>query len=265
MSRVNLSTLRRMKAEGEKIVSLTAYDASFARIMDSAGVDVLLVGDSLGNVVQGRDSTNPVTVDDMVYHTAMVRRGAERALVMADMPFLSHPDVATAVNNAARLMQEGGAHMVKLEVRRAHEPVVRALADNGVPVCVHLGLLPQSVHKMGGYKIQGREEAAADAMVADAQMMEAAGADLLIVECIPAELGKRLAESVSMPVIGIGAGADTDGQVLVSYDMLGITSGKLPSFVHNFMTDTGSVADAVAAYVKAVREKTFPSEQHSFQ
>jgi len=264
MSRISLTTLRQMKKKGEKIATLTAYDASFAQILEQSGVDVILVGDSLGNVVQGRDSTVPVSLDEMVYHTQLVRNGSERALIVADLPFLSYASPEQAVTSAARLMKEGGAQVVKLEGGEVMIETVRRLASLGVPVCAHLGLLPQSVHKVGGYRIQGREAKDAETMLADARAMDEAGADLLVLECVPRELAHRISEAVSMPVIGIGAGPDTDGQVLVLYDMLGITRGKRPKFSHDFLADAGSIESAVAAYVQQVRDGSFPTDEHSF-
>lgn len=264
MSRISLSTLRRMKQEGEKIAVLTAYDASFARRIEEAGVEVLLVGDSLGNVIQGRDSTVPVSVDEMVYHTQLVRNGSERAFIVADMPFLSYATAEIAIATSARLMKEGGAQMVKLEGGAVMVETVRKLTSLSIPVCAHLGLLPQSVHKVGGYKIQGRDARDAEAILADARALDEAGADMLVLECVPQALARQISEAVSMPVIGIGAGAGTDGQVLVLYDMLGITPGKPPSFVHNFLADGGSVEKALAAYVAQVKQTTFPGPEHSF-
>jgi len=264
MSRISLTTLRRMKQEGEKIAVLTAYDASFARLIEQAGAEVLLVGDSLGNVVQGRDSTVPVSLDEMVYHTNLVRNGSERAFIVADMPFLSYATPELAIAAAARLMKEGGAQMVKLEGGAVMLETVRRLASLSVPVCAHLGLLPQSVHKVGGYRIQGREASDAEAILADARAMDEAGADMLVLECVPQALAKQISEAVSMPVIGIGAGPDTDGQVLVLYDMLGITPGKRPSFSHDFLADAGSIDKALAAYVEQVKQGRFPAAEHSF-
>lgn len=261
---VTVSRLRRMKADGERIASLTAYDYSFARLVDDAGVDFMLVGDSLGMVMQGRETTLPVTVDEIVYHTRCVAAGARRALVMADMPFMSYPDAATALANAGRLMKEGGARMVKLEGAGDQAAIVSALAGAGVPVCAHLGLQPQMVHKIGGYRVQGRESDAAEAMVQAARTIEAAGADVLLVECIPAALGRRLAAELAIPVIGIGAGAGCDGQILVLQDMLGITPGKAPKFSRDFMPGASSVADAVGRYVAAVRDGSFPASEHEF-
>ncbi len=263
MNNITLSTLRRMKQADEKFTALTAYDAAFARILDEAGVEVLLVGDSLGMVVQGKDTTLPVTMDEMVYHTQMVARGSQRALVMTDMPFLSYATPPQALGNAARLMKEGGAHCVKLEVHGGMVDTVKHLADYGVPVCAHLGLLPQTVHKLGGYKVQGRDRDSANEMLAAAQAMAHAGADLLLLECVPSVLAAEITAAVDIPVIGIGAGPDTDGQVLVLYDMLGITPGKRPKFSMDFLQAAGSVAGAVGAYVQAVKDKRFPGPEHS--
>ncbi|HKJ94405.1 MAG TPA: 3-methyl-2-oxobutanoate hydroxymethyltransferase [Gammaproteobacteria bacterium] len=261
---VTVSRLRRMKTDGQRIASLTAYDFSFARLLDDAGVDFMLVGDSLGQVMQGRDTTIPVTVDEIVYHTRCVAAGAHRALVMADLPFMSYPDAATALANAGRLMKEGGARMVKLEGAGDQATIVAALAGAGVPVCAHLGLQPQLVHKMGGYRIQGRDSEGAEAMLRDARAMQDAGADVLLVECIPADLGRRLSAELEIPVIGIGAGAGCDGQILVVQDMIGITPGKAPKFARDFMPGAASVADAVARYVAAVRDGSFPASEHEF-
>lgn len=262
MSKVTISTLNRMKQAGEKIVVLTSYDASFARIAEQAGVDVLLVGDSLGNVVQGRESTLPVSVDDMVYHTANVMRVNQRALVIADMPFMSHGTPRQALDTAGRLMKEGGAHMVKIEGGMPQVETVRHLTERAVPVCAHLGLMPQSIHQLGGYRVQGREQDAAEAMLHDALALQEAGAQMLVVECIPQLLAAELSRALAIPVIGIGAGVDTDGQVLVVYDMLGISANKAPRFVRNFLQDCDSVQEAVVAYVMAVRDKSFPAPEH---
>jgi len=261
---VTLPTLSAMKSEGRPITMLTAYDASFARLVDQAGVDCVLVGDSLGNVIQGRDSTLPVTVDDMVYHTRAVRRGLDRAFLVADLPFMSYHDRATAMASAAELMR-AAAQMVKLEGGAALSDVVAALAANGVPVCGHLGLTPQHVHRLGGYRVQGREEGPARQLERDALALQEAGVALLVLECVPAPLAAGIARSLSIPVIGIGAGADVDGQVLVSYDMLGITPGRAPKFVRDFMVGADGVADALAAYVRAVRDRSFPAAEHAWQ
>ncbi|HET7587282.1 MAG TPA: 3-methyl-2-oxobutanoate hydroxymethyltransferase [Gammaproteobacteria bacterium] len=261
---VTISQLAKMKKAGEKIACLTAYDASFAALLDAAGVDVVLVGDTLGMVVQGHPSTVPVTVDDMIYHCRMVSRGLRRALLMADMPFLSYPEPREALENAGRLMREGGAAMVKLEANANQAEVVRHLAANGVPVCAHLGLRPQSVHKIGGFKVQGKDEAAARQMIDDALALEAAGADIILLECVPSSLGREITERVSAPVIGIGAGPDTDGQILVLYDMLDITPGHRPRFAKNFMADAESPKAAVEAYVRDVSNGAYPAPEHCF-
>lgn len=261
---VTVPELAAMKAAGEPIAMLTAYDASFARRVDAAGVDCVLVGDSLGNVIQGRDSTLPVTVDDMAYHTAAVRRGIERALLIADLPFMSYHDRSSAMASAAAVMR-AGAQMVKLEGGAKLSETIESLAANGVPVCAHLGLTPQHVHRLGGYRVQARDDGPARRLVTDARALEEAGAAMLVLECVPASLAREVAEALAIPVIGIGAGAQVDGQVLVLYDMLGISPGRSPKFVHDFMAEAGSVDAALAAYVEAVRERRFPTEQHAWQ
>lgn len=262
MKPITLTRLREMKRVGEKIACLTCYDASFATILQSAGVEVLLVGDSLGMVIQGHDSTLPVTVADMIYHTRCVRRASGSSLVIADMPFMSYASPAQALGNAARLMQEGGAHMVKLE--GAQTAAVRELGHHSIPVCAHLGLLPQSVHKLGGYRVQGRDEAAAERILAQALELQTAGADLLVLESVPSTLAARITERLAIPVIGIGAGVACDGQVLVLYDMLGITPGKRPRFSKDFLEGRESIATAVQDYVQAVKEGSFPGLEQSF-
>jgi 3-methyl-2-oxobutanoate hydroxymethyltransferase len=259
---MTLTTLAKMKRNREKFTVLTAYDASFAALLDAAGIEVILVGDSLGMVVQGQSTTVPVSMDDMIYHTRLVARGSQTALLMADMPFASYATVEQGVYNAARLMQEGGAQIVKLEGGGWLAETVRQLSRNGIPVCAHLGLLPQSVHKLGGYKVQGREETAARQMIDEALALQDAGADVALVECIPAELGARLTEALEIPVIGIGAGPACDAQVLVCYDMLGITRGRRPKFSKNFLTGCDSVPAAVAAYIRAVKAGEFPGPEH---
>jgi 3-methyl-2-oxobutanoate hydroxymethyltransferase len=263
-SPVTLSTLREMKSRGEAIACLTAYDASMASAVDAAGVDLILVGDSLGMVVQGHPTTIPVTTDDVAYHTACARAGIRRALLVADMPFASFATPEVALDNAVVLMQEGGAQMVKLEGGVQQIEVVEFLAAQGIPVCAHIGLKPQSVHKLGGFKVQGKAEDAAAAMIDEARDLEAAGADIVLLECIPTALGQAITEAVSAPVIGIGAGPHTDGQILVLYDMLGITPGRQPRFVRDFMAGAGSVHDAIAAYVAAVKDGSYPAPEHCF-
>ncbi|MCB1872279.1 MAG: 3-methyl-2-oxobutanoate hydroxymethyltransferase [Chromatiaceae bacterium] len=265
MSRKTIATLMQMKMEGEKITMLTSYDASFTRVLEAAGVDSILVGDSLGMVVQGQESTLPVSVDEMVYHTRCVARGRHESLLIADMPFMSYGSAEQALSTASRLMKEGGAHMVKLEGGASQLETVRQLTMNGIPVCAHLGLQPQSVHKLGGYRVQGKDQESAREIKEDAMALEAAGAQMLVLECVPSVLAAEISRVLSIPVIGIGAGVDCDGQVLVVYDMLGITSGRKPRFVKDFMPGAGSVQAAVSAYVQAVKEKRFPTEEHSFQ
>lgn len=258
-------TLSRMKRSGEKIAVLTCYDASFARILDGAGIEVLLVGDSLGMVIQGHTSTLPVSMAEMIYHTKIVARGRQRALLVADMPFMSYGSPSQALSNAGRLMKKGGAHMVKLEGGAVQVANVRRITEQGIPVCAHLGLLPQSVHQLGGYRVQGRETQSAERMVADALALEAAGASMLVLECVPATLAARITKELSIPVIGIGAGPDCDGQVLVLYDVLGISVGRIPRFSKNFLTGVNGLPEAVTAYVKAVKGGAFPAPEHGFE
>jgi 3-methyl-2-oxobutanoate hydroxymethyltransferase len=265
VEKITITRLNRMKRDGEKIAMLTSYDASFTRIAEQAGVDVLLVGDSLGMVVQGHESTLPVSVDDMVYHTACVSRVAQHAMVIADMPFMSHGTPGQALDTAGRLMKEGGAHMVKIEGGKPQVETVRHLTERAVPVCAHLGLLPQSIHQLGGYRVQGREQRAGVQLLEDAVALQKAGAQLLVLECIPALLAAEVARAVEIPVIGIGAGVDTDGQVLVLYDMLGISVNKVPRFARNFLEERGGdIREAIASYVQAVRDKSFPAKEHTF-
>lgn len=263
--KVTLSHLQRCRETGERFTCLTAYDAGFARILDAEGVEVILVGDSLGMVVQGRDSTLPVSMDHMVYHAAMVSRATRRALVMVDMPFMSFATPEQALANAARLMAEGGARMVKLEGTRRQVEVVARLTDNGVPVCAHLGLRPQFVHKLGGYRVQGRDDETAAAMIEDARALEQAGADVLLVESVPSSLAAALRGAVSAPVIGIGAGPSCDAQVLVLYDLLGITPGRIPRFAKDYLADGGTIREAVGRYIADVRAGRFPDAGHSFE
>ncbi len=255
---ITLHRLAAMRAAGEKIAMLTCYDASFARLLDDAGVDVLLIGDSLGMTLQGRDSTLPVTLDDMAYHVQCVARGNRTAWIVGDLPFASyHTGTEQALMSAATLMQ-AGAHMVKLEGGGWTVPVVRHLVERGIPVCAHLGLTPQSVHALGGYRIQGRDDSGAERLLREAKELADAGAAMLVVELIPSDLGARLTESLPIPVIGIGAGPGCSGQVLVLHDMLGVTRGRLPRFVRNFMDGSPSIEAAIRAYVAAVKDGSFP-------
>lgn len=252
-----------MKARGEKIAALAAYDAAFAAAMDAAGVDLLLVGDSLGMVVQGHATTLPVTLEQMIYHTGLVRRGAARALVATDLPFMTYPTPGQALDSAARLVREAGAQMIKLEGGRQRADIVRALAAQDIPVCAHLGLLPQSVHRLGGYPVQGRDEIGARTLLEDALLLQDAGASLLVLECIPAVLAAEITASLTIPTVGIGAGPDCDGQILVSYDMLGLTP-RCPRFCRNFLAGADGIPEALAAYVAAVRERRFPAPEQGF-
>ena len=257
--------LRAMKEKGQRIVALTAYDASFAVLAERAGVDFVLVGDSLGMVIQGQPTTLPVTVDDMVYHTRMVARGLDTALLVADLPFMADRNVEQALEAAWRLVAEGGAAMVKLEGAAAHHlAVIEALVSRGIPVCAHLGLTPQSVHAMGGFKIQGRQQEAAERLLQEALQVEAAGAAALVLEGIPTALGKIISQRLAIPTIGIGAGVECDGQVLVIYDLLGLTPGRRPKFSKDFLEGRGSALAAVQAYADDVRAGVFPGAEHSF-
>ncbi|HEY2273960.1 MAG TPA: 3-methyl-2-oxobutanoate hydroxymethyltransferase [Steroidobacteraceae bacterium] len=261
---VTLSTLARMKTDGEKIASLTCYDASFAVLLDAADVDVVLVGDSLGMVIQGHSTTVPVTMDQMVYHCACVSRGLHRPFLIGDLPFMSYPSAEVALTNAVRLMQEGGAQMVKLESGGKQTDIVEFLAGHDIAVCAHVGLKPQSVHKTGGFRVQGRERETAARLLEEARRLESAGADIVLLECIPAALGKTIAAELRVPVIGIGAGPDTDGQILVTYDMLDVTTGRKPRFVRNFMEGAGDNLEALKRYVRAVKQREYPAPEHCF-
>ncbi|MGB0956095.1 MAG: 3-methyl-2-oxobutanoate hydroxymethyltransferase [Panacagrimonas sp.] len=265
---VQMAELRRMRADGERIACLTCYDASFALIEDRAGVDLILIGDSLGMVLHGGGTTTPVTVDDIVYHSRCVAPHLKRAFLVADLPFLSYATLERALDASQRVMQEGGAKMVKLEGGREQASIVEYLSVRGVPVCAHLGLQPQFVHKMGAMKVQGREQAAAEAMLQDAHILAEAGADLLLLECIPPDLGQQLAEASPVPVIGIGAGAKVHGQILVLHDILNIspmvTVGRTPRFVKNYMTGGADVEQAIRNYVAEVKSGAYPAAEHCF-
>lgn len=261
---ITLATLKKMKQDKEPISCITAYDASFAALVDTAGVDIVLVGDSLGMVIQGHATTVPVSMEDMVYHSAAVARGLYRPFMIADMPFMSYATREQALTNAARLMQAGGAKMVKLEGGVNQLNVVSALSANDIPVCAHIGLTPQSVHKIGGFRVQGRDTEAAGRMIDDARALQDAGADIVLLECIPSDLGRQITEAIEVPVIGIGAGPATDGQILVLYDILDITQGRTPRFVQNYMKTAGNCADAVAQFVAAVKDGSYPAPEHCF-
>lgn len=262
MSTVTVTSLQAQKQAGEKFAVVAAYDATFAKLLEDAGVEVILVGDSLGMVLQGHDSTLPVTIDDMVYHTACVSRGCSKPLIIGDLPFGSYATLEQTLTNAARLMQ-AGAHMVKLEGGEWLLDSIQALTQRGIPVCAHLGLTPQSVNAFGGFKVQGRDEAQAQRILEEARQVEAAGASLLVLECVPRALGEALSQALSIPVIGIGAGPETDAQVLVLYDLLGLFP-RPPKFVRNFLQDSADVPAALKAYHDAVVDGSFPGPEHCF-
>lgn len=260
---VTLTTLQKIKEKGEKFACLTAYDACFAGILSDAGVDVLLIGDSLGMVLQGHDSTLPVTMEDMIYHTACVKRGNRGALLMSDLPFMSYSSESQTLENAAALMR-AGAHMVKLEGGAWIAHTTSLLAERGIPVCAHMGLTPQSINRLGGFYVQGRDTGEAKAIIDEALMLQNAGANLLLLECVPAELGATITETLQIPVIGIGAGPHTTGQIMVLHDVLGV-SPITPKFVKNFLYESGDgIPGAIAAYVAAVKSSTFPADEHCF-
>ena len=261
---MTITRLQAFKKTGEKIVSLTAYDASFARMLDGAGVEIILVGDSLGMVLQGGDDTLGVSMRDMIYHSGMVSRVCRRALIVVDMPYRSYDSARTACENARRLQEEGGAEAVKLEGGVEQAATVAALVEQGIPVCGHIGLQPQSVKKYGGYKVQGRGREAAARICADARALQAAGACMLVMECIPARLAERISREMAIPTIGIGAGVNCDGQVLVSYDALGL-SARLPRMAQDFLAQGGSMESAVRDYVRAVKTGAFPEARHTFE
>ncbi|MEO6146607.1 MAG: 3-methyl-2-oxobutanoate hydroxymethyltransferase [Sulfuriferula sp.] len=262
--KTTLTTLQQRAAQGEKLAMLTCYDATFATLLETADVDILLVGDSLGMVLQGQSSTLPVSLQDMAYHTAAVARGATHSFIITDLPFGSYQaSPAQALQSAAALMA-AGAHCVKLEGGAVMAETIAFLTARGIPVCAHIGLLPQSVNALGGYKVQGKTDAAAQQLLADAQTLEQAGACMVLMEAVPAMLAKSITEILHVPTIGIGAGPDCSGQVLVLHDMLGISPGKAPRFVKNFMAGADSIQAAVSTYVAAVRNGQFPGAEHSF-
>lgn len=255
---MTINQLKNMRANNEKIACLTAYDAAFAKLIDQAGMDIILVGDSLGMVIQGNTSTVSVNIEDIIYHTMCVASAAAHSLVISDMPFMSYSNIDIALHNATRLMQEGGAQMVKLEATQRQTEIVEELSACGIPVCAHLGLRPQYIHKLGGYHPQGTDTESANELLTTSTALESAGADLLLVECIPAQLAAEITKTVSIPVIGIGAGKDCNGQILVLQDILGITPGKTPPFVKNYMQNC-SIQDAVLNYIKEVKSGEFPA------
>ncbi|HCT5133624.1 TPA: 3-methyl-2-oxobutanoate hydroxymethyltransferase [Aeromonas hydrophila] len=263
MSKITTTNLLKMKQEGQRITAITAYDATFAKLFDDEGAHVLLIGDSLGMVLQGGQDTLGVSMDEMVYHTRCVVRGTTNALVVTDMPFMSYATPEQAYQNAARLMA-AGARMVKMEGGDWLCDSIRHLTRNGVPVCGHLGLTPQSVHVFGGFKVQGRDEFQAQEIYRQALELQAAGIQLLVLECVPTSLAERISKALRIPVIGIGAGPATDGQILVMHDAFGITSGYVPKFTKNFLAETGDMRAAIRLYVKQVSEGTFPGPEHCF-
>lgn len=260
---LSILDLQAMKKKGEKIACLTAYDASFSAVLDQAGIDLILVGDSLGMVIQGKDTTIPVTVDEIVYHTQCVTQAKPGAFIVADLPFMSYSTPETAAQNAARLMQQGLAQMVKFEGTKPE--IISFLVEQGIPVCGHLGLLPQSINQLGGYRVQGKEKSTADKILSDALKLEQAGASLLVLECVPAVLAKEISSQLNIPVIGIGAGVDCDGQVLVLYDMLDIGVSHRPRFSKNYLQNAVSVTEAVSHYIEEVKQQRFPSSEHTYQ
>lgn len=263
MKPVTLSTLKSLKRAGEPFSCLTAYDASFARAAGEAGIEVLLVGDSLGMVLQGHASTLPVTVDDICYHTRCAARGKTASLLMVDLPFMSNASLERLLEDAGALMR-AGAELVKVEGESWMAEGIRELTRRGVPVCAHLGLTPQSVYQLGGYKVQGREAEQATQILEDARTLVEAGASVILLECVPASLGRAVTEALDVPVIGIGAGSDTDGQILVMHDVLGVTHGRTPRFVKNFMTEATDIQGAFRRYHEDVKARRFPAEEHSF-
>lgn len=255
-------TLRQMKADKKKFVTVALYDAPMAAMAQKSGVEVLLVGDSLGMTVLGYDSTVPVTMEQMIYHVEAVRRGNNKSLIMGDMPFMTYATPEQAMINATRIMQ-AGAHMVKLEGGSWLAPTVKMLSERGIPVCAHLGLTPQSVNKLGGFRVQGRDDRQAQIILADAKALDAAGADLLVLECVPSDLAQTITQSVSMPTIGIGAGKETDAQVLVINDILGLTE-KPPKFSKNFLVEAEDIPGALRKYASDVKNDIFPAPEHTF-
>ncbi|SHL27943.1 3-methyl-2-oxobutanoate hydroxymethyltransferase [Halomonas caseinilytica] len=263
MKTVTLSTLQAQKRAGETFSCLTAYDTTFAHAASDAGIEVLLVGDSLGMVLQGHASTLPVTLDDIRYHTQCVARGKGNSLLMVDLPFMSNATTERLLQDAGELMR-AGAEMIKVEGEAWMAEGIRELTRRGVPVCAHLGLTPQTVHQLGGYKVQGRDADQASRILEDARTLVDAGASVILLECVPASLGRAVTEALDVPVIGIGAGPDTDGQILVMHDILGVTRGRSPRFVKNFMAEAEDIPDAFRRYHDAVKTRRFPAEEHCF-
>ena len=264
MAKKTVSTFLKMKRNGEKIATVTAYDASFAKLFDQAGIHAMLIGDSLGMVLQGHDDTLPVTTEQIAYHTRCVAAGTHEAFIIADMPFMSYATTEQAFANATTLMQ-AGANMVKLEGGQWLVPTIKGLTQMGVPVCAHLGLTPQSVHVFGGFKVQGRKEEQANEMVEHAICLAEAGAQLLVLECIPSDLAIRITQAVNIPTIGIGAGSGTDGQILVMHDLIGISAGYIPKFSKNYLAQTGDINLAISKYIEEVQDGTFPGPEQKLK
>lgn len=264
MKKHTVASLLKMKQANEKIAALTAYDASFAKLFDMQNIEVILIGDSLGMVLQGQDDTLSVSIQEIEYHTKCVRAGAEKAFVIADMPFMSYSEPAVAYKNAATLMRSG-ASMVKVEGGEWLLDTISGLVQRSVPVCGHLGLTPQSVHVLGGFKVQGREQTQADRLLNEALALETAGIQLLVLECVPSSLAKMISEKLTIPVIGIGAGPHTDGQILVMHDMLGISANYMPKFSKNYLLEAGTIDGSVKQYITEVKSQTFPGSEHTFE
>jgi 3-methyl-2-oxobutanoate hydroxymethyltransferase len=260
--KVTIQTLKKLKSQGEKFVTVSLYDAPMASMAERCGIEVVLIGDSLGMTVLGYDSTIPVTMEQMIYHIEAVARGNRKSLIIGDLPFMTYATPDQAMINAARVMQ-AGAHMVKIEGGRWLAPIITMLSERGIPVCAHLGLTPQSVYKFGGFRVQGRTPESAAVLLEDAAILEAAGADIVLLECVPAELARRITASLTVPTIGIGAGRDTDAQVLVINDILGLTE-EPPKFSKNFLAETGTIKGALRRYTEDVKTGTFPGDEHIF-
>ncbi|AEJ03280.1 3-methyl-2-oxobutanoate hydroxymethyltransferase [Nitrosomonas sp. Is79A3] len=262
--RITQTTLQKMLENNEKFTVLTCYDATFATILENAGIDVLLVGDSLGNVLHGENTTLSVSLNDMIYHTRCVARGVSKAFIITDMPFGSYQvSPEQAFENASKILA-AGAQMVKIEGGQIMADTIQFLTQRGIPVCAHIGLMPQSIHQLGGYKLQGNSEKSAKQLLSDAKLLEKSGASLLVMEVVPAKLAKKITQALAIPTVGIGAGADCSGQVLVLHDMLGLSQGKKPRFVKDFMADAKSIQEAIANYVTAVKTGQFPGKEHEF-
>jgi 3-methyl-2-oxobutanoate hydroxymethyltransferase len=261
---ITLTKLNNMKTQGEKIACITAYDASFARVVDNAGADIVLVGDSLGMVIQGKKTTIPVKIEDMIYHSRIVASALQYSFLITDMPFMSFYTPEIALENASKLMQDGDAQMIKLEGNKSQLNIIEKLSQSDIPICAHIGLRPQSINKIGGYKVYGKSDEEASLLLKEATMIEELGADMILIECVSSLTAKILNQEIKIPIIGIGAGPDVDGQILVLYDILGITSGVSPKFVKNYMKDNNSIDQAIRSYIKEVKNKEYPAPEHCF-